>query len=400
MAPEMIDGQYTEKSDVWAIGVIAYMLLSGRAPFPGSTEKSVFKRIKSGRISFEGPEWANVSSFGISFCSSLLVVDPTARPSASQALLHPWLARYIEDQKLHAEKISPDVAESLCRFAKYNSIRKCALMVIAHHLSHNELKELREVFLAADVDNSGTLTFEQISKLLERFGHEDLDDTNLKTIFSGLHVDHLHHDENGGSSSSAHLARVHYMEFLAATVETRCVIDATALKVAFDHMDVDHTGYITAHSLKAVLGKGFSDAEVEEMVGLIDRDGKISKNEFIALMQGGQEKFRAETLPSMPTVTSETSLLMADTNLLIGRITEEPSSLGEDSESMSPKPFDARKQTPGGLESDAGGVGVRRLSHHSDAESPSQGISREGTPTPEVLGTAMGGGRGPHSAAL
>jgi len=117
-------------------------------------------------------------------------------------------------------------------------------------------------------------------------------------------------------------------------------------------------------------------------------------------MQGGQEKFRAETLPSMPTVTSETSLLMADTNLLIGRITEEPSSLGEDSESMSPKPFDVRKQTPGGLESDAGGVGVRRLSHHSDAESPSQGISREGTPTPEVLGTAMGGGRGPHSAAL
>jgi len=67
------------RSDVWAIGVIAFMLLSGRAPFPGSTEKSVFKRIKRGVISFEGESWAHVSPFAVSFVNSLLIVDPNAR---------------------------------------------------------------------------------------------------------------------------------------------------------------------------------------------------------------------------------------------------------------------------------------------------------------------------------
>lgn len=72
IAPEVIKGQYDEKCDVWSIGVITYILLSGSPPFGGKNEKQIMANVKTGEYDFQGDAWKNVSDNAKDFVEKLL----------------------------------------------------------------------------------------------------------------------------------------------------------------------------------------------------------------------------------------------------------------------------------------------------------------------------------------
>mgnify|MGYP003340810812 CR=1 FL=1 len=61
MAPEIVKGRYNEKCDVWSVGVILFILLSGKPPFGGENDKEILDNVRSGIFSLSGNEWAGVS---------------------------------------------------------------------------------------------------------------------------------------------------------------------------------------------------------------------------------------------------------------------------------------------------------------------------------------------------
>jgi calcium/calmodulin-dependent protein kinase I len=92
IAPEILKGElYGYGVDLWAIGVIVYILLSGVMPFGGETEEEQFDAIKRGDMEYPPETWGTISKEAKSFVSSLLTVDPSKRSDAESALSHPWV---------------------------------------------------------------------------------------------------------------------------------------------------------------------------------------------------------------------------------------------------------------------------------------------------------------------
>lgn len=84
--------------DMWSIGVIAYMILCGQAPFDGETDQERLTAVKRGV--FKYPAHANLSPEATSFINGLLCVDPSRRLTARGVLQHPWLAQVDAPTKL------------------------------------------------------------------------------------------------------------------------------------------------------------------------------------------------------------------------------------------------------------------------------------------------------------
>lgn len=93
-APEHVSGQdYDFKIDIWACGVIMYVLLTGSYPYQAYHTEDVIEKIKKGEINYENPYIHKLSDNAKSFLMSTLEVDPSKRISVADAFAHPWILK-------------------------------------------------------------------------------------------------------------------------------------------------------------------------------------------------------------------------------------------------------------------------------------------------------------------
>lgn len=112
MAPEVVEvftdeaSFYDKRCDLWSLGVILYILLSGSPPFTGhcgtdcgwdrgetcrTCQNNLFESIQQGKYEFPDKDWAHITQGAKDLISKLLVRDATLRLSAAQVLMHPWV---------------------------------------------------------------------------------------------------------------------------------------------------------------------------------------------------------------------------------------------------------------------------------------------------------------------
>lgn len=96
MAPEIVrEETYDEKVDTWSVGVITYILLSGRPPFKGKSKAEMFKSITDDELSFDHPIWQQISSEAKDFITNALIKDQNLRWDARRLLEHPWIFKMV-----------------------------------------------------------------------------------------------------------------------------------------------------------------------------------------------------------------------------------------------------------------------------------------------------------------
>ncbi|XP_057667143.1 obscurin isoform X10 [Diorhabda carinulata] len=94
VSPEVINGDGIGFSqDMWSVGIITYILLSGRSPFRGDNDRETLTKIKEGRWSFHDEWWSKISVEAKDFISRLLCYDIESRMDVRTALRHPWLEK-------------------------------------------------------------------------------------------------------------------------------------------------------------------------------------------------------------------------------------------------------------------------------------------------------------------
>uniref|UniRef100_A0AAY4ENK2 Protein kinase domain-containing protein n=1 Tax=Denticeps clupeoides TaxID=299321 RepID=A0AAY4ENK2_9TELE len=106
LAPEVVNYDFVSfPTDMWSVGVITYMLLSGLSPFMGDTDMETMNNILHANWDFDAEAFENVSEEAKDFISRLLVPAKCSRLSASGCMKHSWLNNLEEKAKLHRVRL-------------------------------------------------------------------------------------------------------------------------------------------------------------------------------------------------------------------------------------------------------------------------------------------------------
>lgn len=302
MAPEVLKRNYGPEVDIWSAGVILYILLCGVPPFWAETEQGVALAILRGVLDFKREPWPQISDNAKSLVKQMLEIDPRKRLTAQQVLEHPWIQNA---KKASNVPLADIVRTRLKQFSIMNRFKKKALRVIAEHLSVEEVEVIRDMFTLMDTDNDGKVTFEELKSGLLKVGSQ-LAEPEIKLLMDVADV-----DGNG---------TLDYGEFVAVTIHLQRMENDEHFRRAFMFFDKDGSNFIELDELRVILAdeSGLTDENVlNEIMREVDtdKDGKISYDEFVAMMKSGTDWRKASRQYSRERFNSLSVKLMKDGSL-------------------------------------------------------------------------------------
>ncbi|KDP27071.1 hypothetical protein JCGZ_22068 [Jatropha curcas] len=321
VSPEALSqGKITCKSDMWSLGVILYILLSGYPPFIAQSNRQKQQMIIAGDFSFYEKTWKNITSSAKQLITDLLHVNPDRRPSAQDILSHPWVI----GDSAKEEQMDHEIISRLQNFNARRKLRAAAIASVwsstvflrtkklrsllgSHDLKDEEIENLRIHFskLCAKGDNATLSEFEEVLKAMKMSSLIplaarifDLFDNNrdgtvdMREILCGfsslrnsqgdaaLHLCFQMYD----TDRSGCITKEEVASLLRALPEDCLPADITEpgkLDEIFDRMDANSDGKVTFDEFKAAMKR---DSSLQDMYDT-DRSGCITKEEVASLLR-------------------------------------------------------------------------------------------------------------------
>uniref|UniRef100_A0A8C8E233 calcium/calmodulin-dependent protein kinase n=1 Tax=Oryzias sinensis TaxID=183150 RepID=A0A8C8E233_9TELE len=144
LSPEVLRKEaYGKPVDIWACGVILYILLVGYPPFWDEDQHKLYQQIKAGAYDFPSPEWDTVTPEAKNLINQMLTINPTKRITAQEALKHPWVCqRSTVASMMHRQ----ETVECLKKFNARRKLKGAILttMLVSRNFSGKEDEEEKE----------------------------------------------------------------------------------------------------------------------------------------------------------------------------------------------------------------------------------------------------------------
>ena len=234
MSPEIIKGNYSPKTDMWSVGVIIHLMLTGKFPFEVPKGGNLFDIIENTEFSLKYLNKAECSEEAKDLLKKIFVKDVEKRISSTECIEHPWIKKYYIKKDSHL--VNQETLSTLKQFAKKSALQKEICFFLAKIGNEKELIQLKQLFNQLDTDNTGTLDQDEIEKAFKKIGI-NIEDEDLKTIWEGLD---FHKD-----------GEVNYTEFLAAMVSSYSFMKEENLWSVFNYMKENNknTDYVSIDSV-------------------------------------------------------------------------------------------------------------------------------------------------------
>ena len=271
-APEVLSGNYDRRCDIWSLGVITYIMLTGSPPFNGNSVDEIHRKIQYVEINFSSKRINQCSVDAKNFVKKLLAKSSEERLSLDDALNHPFIISTKRDNTMVKSNIivsrSISDAENLndmVEFMKSSRAKQVMMKMVAFSLSPTQIFRLRDDFHALDTDRSGCISLYTLQN----------------SVKSSLPSNILWHPELTDGISSNEI--LNYNEFVAAAMCKRISVDEERLHIAFELLDTQSSGHISMQSIRNVLGNDVEDDVIEEIIAEmgLSNGGTIDYTEFL-----------------------------------------------------------------------------------------------------------------------
>ncbi|MCQ2817552.1 MAG: serine/threonine-protein kinase [archaeon] len=248
ICPEIIIGEYDEKCDMWSIGVMTYLLISGMLPYYTESDKvpqtkgkkdktknkevdaELFQKILKEKPSYTDKVWSTCSKKAIDFVQKCLEKNPKNRLSCTDAVKHPWFKNILSELQSQVY-INKTILNNLVDFYnKSNSLERIVKRHLTNLFSDTELQKLNLSFYALNIKLNGTIDLEELE-----FGFQ----------FCKIRADVFSLEEAMKKAGG----KICYSDFLASNVCLKKYNNKVIINEVFKYFDSDSNGYLDEKDL-------------------------------------------------------------------------------------------------------------------------------------------------------
>jgi len=303
VAPEVIQGHYSEHCDLWSLGVVMFVMIFGYPPFYADqevhgqyTDEKIFELIRAGfeAKTKEGygahfPSAIPCSNAAKDLMTKLLETDPAKRISASEALEHAWLTGELADD---TPRVSA-VLRNLSNFSANYKFKRAVLSMMTDSLTDAELTELKKTFAAIDTNGDGVITFAEMKAALEKWGNDPKSADDVQHLATLMKVADLDGD-----------GKLSYQELLLTVIQRKLTNKEERLWAAFRKMDLNGDGRVSVEEIQTVLGA----QNARELIAEADKnnDGSVDYDEFLTMWMDRESKTTASSKTAASSTTKTT----------------------------------------------------------------------------------------------
>jgi len=267
LAPELLAGDhYGVEVDIWACGIIMFMLLSSMPPFykreDPHDDEATYEAIQKQPLRFPSTKWKKRSNGCQALIKQLLNRDTKRRLTAAQAIKDKWLNEIAPAPFKHP--LTSKEVENLTAFFHQKRLTQATYELIVLRIAERKIKPWKDLFLTVDKEGTGAVDHDSLKIAMI--------DAGLQNTPAGTELLSLMNQRGRA---------LNYTEFLAASIDTTELINPDYLKAAFRVFDRNMDGDLDAEELKVIFPVESLSGQGIESVGLVN--GRLSFKDYCSL---------------------------------------------------------------------------------------------------------------------